>query len=158
MENRFYKLEIKMKIRPITFKAACDFVTKYHRHHKRPVGHKFSISVVKNNEIIGVAIVGRPIARRLDNNLTAEITRLCIIEENKNAASFLLGAARKCAFAMGYEKIITYTMPQEGGASLRGAGFIQDGITPGKTWSVKTRKRTDKHPLGEKIRWVCKSR
>ena len=61
-----------MKLKPVTFRVACDFVNNIHRHHSSPRGHKFSIGLVDDDEnLIGVAMVGRPVARGLDDGYTA---------------------------------------------------------------------------------------
>jgi hypothetical protein len=65
-----------MNIYPITLKQANKFVMENHRHHKPVVGHKWSIGLMDNAEIVGVAIVGRPVARGADDGVTAEVTRL----------------------------------------------------------------------------------
>lgn len=135
-----------LQIRPCTLKAANDFVAAKHRHHKPSVGHKFSISAVDGaGEIVGVVIVGRPVARMLDDGVTAEVNRLCT-DGTKNACSILYGAARRAAFAMGYQRIITYTLPSEGGASLRGAGWRLVGLAGGGNWNVPSRRRADTTP------------
>ena len=54
--------------------------------------------------------------------MTLEVTRLCT-DGTKNACSFLYGKAARAAFALGYRRIGTYTLPDEGGASLRAAGW-----------------------------------
>jgi hypothetical protein len=113
-----------MEIRPITFKAACAFVLALHRHNKPPRGHKFSVSLLDNGEIIGVAMAGRPVARHYDDGLTLEINRTCT-DGSANANSMLYGACRRAAFAMGYHGVITYTQADESGVSLRAAGFIR---------------------------------
>ena len=97
----------------------------FHRHNKPTQGGKFAIGASDGEELIGVVIVGRPVARRLDDGFTAEVTRCCINDWKPipNACSFLYGAAWRAAKAMGYTKIITYTLQEEGGASLRGAGW-----------------------------------
>jgi hypothetical protein len=141
-----------VKIRPITFRAACAFVDRLHRHHKKPQGHKFSLGLEVGGELIGVVIVGRPVSRKSDDGLTAEVTRLCT-DGTPNAASKLYGAARRVCGAMGYEKVLTFTMDSEPGTSLFAAGWIQDGVTGGKSWNVATRPRTDKHELGPRKRW-----
>ena len=66
-----------LNVRPIDFKTACNFVDLNHRHHKRPVGHKFSISVYDDDKMVGVAMVGRPVSRILDDGTTLEVNRLC---------------------------------------------------------------------------------
>lgn len=69
-----------MEIRPITFKAACEFVSLHHRHHKPTIGCKFCVGLYEGETLIGCAICGRPVSRHLDNGLTCEINRLCVME------------------------------------------------------------------------------
>lgn len=127
-----------MTVVPVTFREACAFVAKLHRHHKPPRGHKFSIGVEVADVLVGVAMVGRPVARAFDNRRTAEVIRTCT-DGTKNANSMLYGAARKAAFAMGYRRIITYIQDGETGASLRGAGWwkVKDLKARG-TWAAST--------------------
>lgn len=143
---------VSLFLKPITLKEANEFVKTYHRHHKPTVGHKFSIGVSDGERLCGVAIIGRPVARMLDDGWTAEVTRLCT-DGTRNACSMLYGAAWRAAKAMGYKRILTYTLPEEGGASLRAAGWKMIGKRGGGSWSRDSRPRTDKHPLQEKIRW-----
>ena len=131
---------------------ANEFVKKLHRHHPPVVGHKFSLGAAKDGEIVGVSIVGRPVSRMRDNGETLEITRLCT-DGTKNACSFLYGASCRAAFALGYTKIGTYTLPDEGGVSLRAAGWKLIGERGGGSWSVPSRPRIDRHPLQTKWLW-----
>jgi hypothetical protein len=140
-----------MKIRPITFRAACDFVEKYHRHHKPSVGCKFSVGLYDNENLVGVAICGRPVSRRLDDGITCEITRLCT-DGTRNACSMLYGACCRIAKAMGYKLIITYILESENGASLKASNFICDGIAGGKHWTGQ-RNRGQAIPAEMKTRW-----
>ena len=98
-----------MRLVPVSLKAANTFVAEHHRHHKPVVGHKFSIGCALDGRLVGVAIVGRPVSRYLDNGLTLEVNRLCTTGE-KNVCSMLYAAAARAAKAMGYQKIITYTL------------------------------------------------
>lgn len=145
---------------PITLREACDFVNEHHRHNVAPQGHKFSIGLTESGKLIGVVIVGRPIARRQDDGKTAEVTRCCVVEGKPNANSVLYGAAWRAARAMGYDRIITYTLPSESGASLRAVGFKKIGRTEEKPngWSVpsRPRKKAEKYPEGQKIIWEIK--
>jgi len=102
--------------------------------------------------MVGVVAVGRPVSRHRDDGITAEVTRNCT-DGSKNAASCLYGAAWRAAKAMGYRRIITYTLDSEPGTSLRAAGWRRLGVSLGGSWSKPSRKRTDKHPLGGKIVW-----
>ena len=139
-----------LEIVPISFKQACDFVAEYHRHHKPPIGHKFSIGVAKDGEIVGVAIIGRPVARHRDNGITLEVTRLCT-DGTKNACSKLYAAAWRAARAMGYSRLGTYILGSEKGTSLVAAGWKLVGKTQGGSWSCGSRQRENKHPLEPKL-------
>jgi len=139
-----------MEVVPIDLAEANQFVLELHRHHKPVQGHKFSLGAVKLNKIIGVCIVGRPVARGRDDGLTLEVTRLCT-DGTRNACSFLYGAAAKACFALGYKRIGTYILSTEPGTSLTGAGWRLIGETGGGTWSRKDRPRVDKHPLQKKL-------
>lgn len=144
---------VRMRISPITLEEANAFVKKHHRHHKPTPGHKFSIAV--SDEIIrGVAIIGRPVARKLDNGWTLEVNRVAT-DGARNACSMLYQAAWRAARAMGYTRLITYTLPEEGGASLRGAGWKCLGERGGGNWNVKSRPRvnTDEILRGQKMLW-----
>lgn len=98
-----------MEIRPVTFRQACDFVEKHHRHHRPTVGCKFCIGIFDNETLVGVAICGRPVSRKLDDGVTCEINRLCT-DGTFNACSMLYGACCRVAKEMGYVKIITYCL------------------------------------------------
>lgn len=139
---------------PCSREQAHAWVAEHHRHHKPPPGEIFRIGACDNDGAIhGVIIVGRPVARKSDDGRTLEVTRLAT-DGHKNACSFLYGHARRAAWALGYTRILTFTLPVEGGASLKASGWIADGCTPGRSWSVPTRAREDKHPLGMKLRWI----
>ena len=110
-----------LRLTPVSLSEANAFVARCHRHHKPVVGHKFSIGCMADGRLVGVAIVGQPVSRYLDNGLTLEVNRLCT-DGTKNACSFLYAAAWRAARAMGYRKIVTYILDTESGASLRAAG------------------------------------
>lgn len=120
-----------MTIKPITFRTACDFIALHHRHHKPTVGCKFSIGLYEENALIGVAVCGRPVSRHLDDGLTCEINRLCVADGHYNACSMLYGACCRIAKEMGYEKVITYILKSENGASLKASNFVCDGEAGG---------------------------
>lgn len=141
-----------MTVVPISFENANEFVRRYHRHHKPVVGCKFCLAVSNDNNIIGVALVGRPVARFLDDGWTLEVCRTCT-DGTRNVNSMLYGAAWRAARALGYRKLITYTLPTESGCSLRGAGWKLIGQTSGGSWSRDSRPRVDKHPLQGKLKW-----
>ena len=142
----------KMSLCPLSLEEANAFVALHHRHHKPVVGHKFSLGAVKDDHIVGVAIIGRPVSRIRDDGLTLEVTRLCT-DQTRNACSFLYGASAKAAFALGYQRIGTYILHEEGGASLRAAGWRLIGERGGGSWNCPSRPRVDKHPTQGKLLW-----
>jgi hypothetical protein len=128
---------------PVRFRDACQMVADWHHHHSPPVGMKFCIGAATGDgELVGVVIVGRPVARFLDNGLTLEVLRLAVAEGVINACSMLYGAAWRAAKALGYVRLITYTHAGESGASLRGANYrvvAQRPARPG--WDRPSRPR-----------------
>lgn len=140
-----------LELSPITLAEANEFVSQYHRNHKPVVGHKYSIAV-NNGTIRGVVIVGRPVSRHLDNGWTLEVNRCCT-DGTKNACSMLYAAAWRAAKAMGYKRLITYTLPQEGGASLRASGWKLLGEAGGGNWNCKSRPRIDTDHQQAKFIW-----
>jgi hypothetical protein len=137
---------------PCTLREACAFVAQHHRHHRPPRGCLFCIGAVVEERVVGVAIVGRPVARALQDGFTAEVTRVAT-DGTRNACSALYGAAWRAARAIGYRRLVTYTLPSEGGASLRGAGWRCIGEAGGGSWSRASRPRVDMHPMQQKMRW-----
>ena len=114
-----------LTLTPVALATANAFVNAHHRHHKATAGHKFSIGCAKDGELVGVAIVGRPVSRYLDDGWTLEVNRLCTTGE-RNACSILYAASARAAKAMGYRKIITYTLDSENGSSSAPlAGAVQ---------------------------------
>ncbi len=139
-----------MYVVAISLDEANAFVAKHHRHHKPVVGHKFSIGAAIENDIVGVAIVGRPVARMRDDGLTLEVTRLCT-DGTRNACSFLYGACARASFALGFKRIGTYRLASEPGTSLTAAGWRHIAEVRGRTWSCPSRPRVDTHPLQNKL-------
>lgn len=133
-----------LQLVPVSFDEARGFVTMWHRHHMPPIGHKFSIGVADDDKLVGVAIVGRPVARHYDDGRTLEVNRTAT-DGTRNANSMLYGAAQRATFALGYRRLITYTQADESGASLRAAGWkIIASRPPRKGWTAPSRPRDDK--------------
>ena len=144
-----------LRVTPIDFAEANAFVATYHRHHKPMPGCKFCIAVSdESDKVRGVAMVGRPVARMSDTGYTLEVNRVCT-DGTKNACSMLYGAAWRAAKALGYTRLITYTLPQEGGASVRADWLEIDGERGGGNWNVPSRPRIDTDELlrGQKLLW-----
>jgi len=145
-------LSDKLKHILVDLSEANEFVAIRHRHHRPVVGHKFSIGAQLGGVLVGVVIVGRPVSRHRDDGHTLEVTRCCT-DGTRNACSFLYGAAARATFALGYLKLGTYTLPSEGGSSLRAAGWKLIGERGGGSWSVPSRPRIDNHPTEPKFLW-----
>jgi hypothetical protein len=144
---------------PCTLTFAKAYINKHHRHHIAPIGMLFAVSAFDTTQgkIVGVCVVGRPVARNSDDGFTCEVTRLAA-DGTRNACSFLYHKATNIAKLMGYARIQTYILESESGSSLKGLseiGWRFDGKTQGGSWSHKGRPREDKHPLDPKQRWVC---
>jgi hypothetical protein len=141
-----------MEIIPITFRQASKYIALHHRHHYPPVGSKFCIAVSCSGTIVGVAVIGRPVSRRLDDGRTAEVTRLCT-DGTKNVCSKLYGAAWRIAREMGYKRIITYILESESGTSLKASGWKSAGRAGGLRWSGIRKPKKDICPAQMKIRY-----
>ena len=142
-----------IEITPMTLTEAMIFVDRHHRHHKSPQGGLFAIGLSDGDEVVGVAIIGRPVSRNLDNGYTAEVTRVCVLDGYRNGCSKLYGACWRAARAMGYQKMVTYTLKTEPGTSLKASGWDVMAETRGGSWNCEARPRVDKHPLQGKLRW-----
>lgn len=142
-----------MRAVPIHIKEANAFVRQFHRHSLPTVGGKFAIGCEVDGRLVGVAIAGRPVARRLDDQRTLEVLWVAT-DGTPNATSFLYGRVRRIAQLMGYDKIVTYTLAEESGASLRAVGARQTKEVRPQEWSVKSRPRKSQRVYKEKkIRW-----
>jgi hypothetical protein len=141
-----------LELQPISLREAYAFVNAHHRHHGAPQGAKFAIGLNNGERVVGVVIVGRPVSRMLDDGWTAEVTRCCT-DGTEHAPSKLYAAAWRASRAMGYRRLITYTLDTEPGMSLTAAGWKVIGATSGGSWSRPSRPRVDTHPLGQKTLW-----
>lgn len=139
---------------PLSFAAAKAFVNEHHSHHSSAHRWKFGCGVADaEDNLVGVVMVGRPVNRIMDDGYTLEVLRCCTLRTH-NAASMLYGIARRVSRELGYTRLITYTLAEEDGHSLRVAGFVVAETVDGRSWNTSHRPRADKHPLGDKVRWV----
>lgn len=130
-----------LTIKPISLKDANAYIIENHRHHDKVQGHKFSEACYDGDRLCGVAVVGRPVARHLDDGMTLEVTRLCT-DGTKNACSILYARCAKIAKAMGYTKIITYILESEHGSSLLASGWTCEAENVGGvSWNTPSRPR-----------------
>jgi len=142
-----------LTLKPITLAAANAYILNFHRHSKPVPGHKWALSLIDHTNILrAVAITGRPVARELDDDWTIEILRLCT-DGTPNACSQLYAACCRTAAAMGYRRIITYTLSRETGASLRAAAFLPAATVTDRQWNTPSRPRAERELIGDKIRW-----
>lgn len=144
---------LKLSVARVELKDANEFIARLHRHHKPVPGHRFTVGVQRNGVLCGVCIVGRPVARAVDQRNIAEVTRLCT-DGTKNACSFLYSAAARVARELGFESIQTYILESECGSSLFAAGWKFDTTTKGGDWNTPARgnRRTDQ-PQAKKRRF-----
>ncbi|WP_390614213.1 XF1762 family protein [Gluconacetobacter diazotrophicus] len=109
---------------PLFLSEASAFVASFHRHNKPPTGGLFACGSSNGTELVGVAIVGRPVSRHMQDGSTVEVVRCCTRDvAPKGTCSELYAACWRAARALGWRRIITYTLQSESGASLRGAGW-----------------------------------
>lgn len=141
---------MSLMLQPIEFDEACAFVKQHHRHHVPPQGWKFGVAVSDGMKIVGVCMVGRPVARMEQDGWTLEVTRLAT-DGTPNACSILYRAAWRAARAIGYRRLITRILDTESGTSLIASGFKCLGECGGGSWDRPGRKRIDKHPTQKKI-------
>jgi hypothetical protein len=160
-----------LKVVPMTITDAREYVRQWHKHHKPPVGGLFAAGVANEAGIVvGVAIAARPIARNSMDGFTIEVVRVAVNRDAdaRNACSMLYGAIRKAATALGYRRVLTYTLQSEIGASLRASGFRATGITqPAEGWMshpktaltpgllaiMQGKEPEQAYPTERKIRW-----
>jgi hypothetical protein len=153
---------VSLELVPVTLAEANAYVRQFHRHHGPVQGARFCVGVADGFEqdeegaarIVGVAIIGRPVARHLDDGWTLEVNRACH-DGHRNAGSMLYAAAWRAVKALGYHRLITYTLPSESGASLRGAGWrvVAEIARSGDQWSTPSRPRVNVNPRQERLRW-----
>ena len=144
--------KLKLSIVPCSIQDAKEYVFQFHRHHGPPVSGLFAMACAKGESVCGVAIVGRPVARSLDDGWTAEVTR-CATDGTLHAPSKLYAACWRAARSLGYRRLITYTLASEPGTSLLAAGWRTVGQVKGRSWDCRSRPRVDRAPLQDKIRW-----
>ncbi len=137
-------------------KKARDYIRQIHRHHSPSVGDLFCLAVCEfeTGKVRGVATIGRPVSRVLDDGWTVEVNRVAT-DGYHNACSALYGAAWRVSKAMGYRRIVTYTLKTECGASLRAVGWRREEIQDKRNDGWANRERRRKLALPSRVRWIC---
>ena len=138
---------------PLELSQANEYVSLFHRHHDPVHRDKYRLGAMFDGKLVGIVQVARPVSRLLDDGKTVEVVRLCT-DGTKDACSFLYSRAARIAKEMGYEKIITYILCTETGASLRACGWVEEATTSGGHWSRPSRKRTTTAPTVPKKRYA----
>jgi hypothetical protein len=165
---------VTLTLQPIFRDEAFAFIDHHHRHHPEPLGWIVGVAVNDGHQIVGVAVndghqivgvatVGRPVARGNQDGWTAEVTRCCVLPDlpwvgphSTSACSMLYRACWRAVKALGYRRLVTYTMVSESGASLRAASFVRVAEVDGRSWDCPSRPRTDKHVIDDRVRWEIK--
>lgn len=145
---------MKYRIVPVTKTVARQFIAEHHRHNEPPTVMQtvFAIGLESEGKLVAVATAGRPVSRALDDGLTLEVSRACVESgDYRNANSALYGAIGRAAKALGYQRLVTYTLHSESGASLRAAGFSTPIDIGARSWTeTKVRVRSDVTLWGER--------
>lgn len=135
---------MSLVVRPITLRQANAFVELHHRHHKPARGCVFCVSVLEDDAVLrGVAIVGRPLARMLQDGRTCEVLRVCT-DGTYNVCSKLYATVAKTARTMGYDRIITYTLPSGGRREPPSCGLDARGVDGRRRHVEPRRPRADR--------------
>ncbi|GIG63627.1 hypothetical protein Lfu02_79990 [Longispora fulva] len=149
-----HEAAIPLHVVPLDLAAANRMVATLHRHHPKVASHRYSIGVIDDQGVIrGAAILSRPAARMTDWHTVVEVSRL-VTDGTPNACSMLYGAAARAAKALGFRRVQTFILDTEPGTTLRAAGWVLDGVSPGGSWASPSRPARDLHPTGPKQRWV----
>ena len=151
-------LDWQLRIRPVTFAVARNFVDRHHAHCRSPRAWRFGAAIWNGGTLLGVAMCGNPVARGFAGRGVVEVNRLCIRRDSAaalrwNAASMLLGHAARTAEQQGWNRIITYTRIDEAGTSLIASGWKSEAVVRGRGWHSGTRSRSNRNAFVDKIRW-----
>lgn len=151
-------LDYQLQHRPIGIPAARAFVARHHAHCGQPAVSRFAGAVFNGWHLIGVAMVGNPVARALNGRGILEVNRLCVRRDVPralawNAASMLYGWTAREAARRGWAKLITYTRADEKGTSLAAAGWVREAVVRGRGWHSRTRQRSNTNGWVDKVRW-----
>lgn len=134
----------RLRLVPIRLKDAPAYLERWHRHHPHLVGGLWAVGAAAGDELVAIAIVGRPVSREFDDGATVEVVRVAA-DGTPNACSLLYGAAARGSFAMGYTRVVSYTQAGESGSSLRAAGYRVIAERPARAgWSAPSRPRDDR--------------
>lgn len=157
---------VRLYLKPISLAEAKRYIAEKHRHNDPPTGHRISVGIEDEKGLLrGVGVLGRPLARKSDDGKTAEVYRVAT-DGVPNGCSMLYGALVRAAWALGYTRVLTYTLEEEPGSSLRAAGWTEVGLAGGGDWERASQPQRlnasnkptmffePKMPQGKKRKWV----
>jgi hypothetical protein len=147
---------VSIRIVPVNRDQAFAFIDAWHRHHAPPLGYRYALGVASGDVLVGVATVGRPVARHYDDGLTVEVTRVAT-DGTPHTCSALYGACWRAAKAMGYRRALTYTHSDESGASLRAAGWVHAATRAARHgWDMPGRPRSENGYMSvDRLLWLA---
>ena len=152
----------RFSCRWLPLRDATAFIARHHRHHDPAQGAIVALGLWEGERLVGAGVLGRPVSRELQRRGMAEVTRLAVLPELEGvgehaacAASVLYSRLRRASDALGFARTLTYTLPEESGASLRGDGWQRDlELVGGGEWAKPSRPRASAtHPTQRKVRW-----
>jgi len=148
--------QLRLRVVPCSLEQAKAYVALHHRHHTPSTGARYAVAVADPDGLIrGVAMIGRPVARVLDDGWTLEVNRVAT-DGCPNACSALYGASVRLAKSLGYHKLLTYIREDEPGTSLRAAGWEFEQHIRARCWNMPGRRRTDKTDIVRRSRWSAR--
>jgi hypothetical protein len=145
---------VTLRVVPLTVRAARAFVERHHSHHHAPVGGLLACGVTEGDRLCCVAILSQPVARMLGaRGDTAEVSRLAS-DGTRHAASKCLAAISRGALALGWRRLVSYTLLGETGHSYRAAGWhVTGSVEASERWHTRSRRTIVQ--AGAKVRWEC---
>ena len=149
----------RVLVGPLPIKKAIPFVKKVHRRLPKVQGAMWSVAAKIEGEIVGVALVAHPVARKAAKKWSAarvplEVTRVAVVDGAKNACSALYAACSRAARGMGASDLWTSVHADESGHSLKAAGWVCLGPCGGGEWSRSGRRRDRAVDPERKVKWA----
>lgn len=160
----------RLTIRPATLREANNFVRRWHSHNKPVKGCMFAAACeTRGRDVVGVAIVGRPIAPALQDGRTIEVTRVATpgLRADRRcwgAMSMLLRSVWQAAWALGVRRGVSYTRSDESGRGYEAAGWVAVATTRPEEWTGGNKSMrwlpglyVPTTELVERVRWEAPS-
>ena len=144
-----------LTLQPMNLGEARKFVELHHSHHHAPIGGLCAVGVACAGRLVCVAILSRPVARRLQAQGCVEVSRVASDGTTEHAASKAIGAIARAAIALGWRRLVSYTLLGEAGTSYRAAGWRVVMVGEGNQfqWNCSGRVRELPTQPGAKVRW-----